>query len=459
MREQQPKRLAVVTLGCRVNQFESDLLQQEAGKAGFVPAQPGEEPDVVVVNTCSVTAESDRQTRQSIRRLARQHPGARIVAVGCSAQRDPAGFAALPGVVRVVGNDDKMGLPRLLAGLAGDPGGAGAAHEGEDGEPPRELPFEPQPEGFHLPLLTEPGEGRSRAYLQVQTGCDEQCTYCVIPALRGPSRSLSLGEALRQAETLIQGGCRELVLTGINLGAWGRDFSPASSLAALTRAVLQRPGLGRLRLSSLDPGDVDDELARLLGEHSKLCGHLHLSIQAGGAMVLKRMKRRHDAPRVAQLARRLRGFRPDLVLGADWIVGFPTESDAEFAASMALMDEAEIALNHVFRYSPRPGTPAAAIPSRFQVAAAVASRRSETLRTLGREVLLRGLRRRVGEREELLVETVEQGVAWGKTGGFLPLAFPALPGVEPGGLHPVRVVGLDEENLVLQGEMVCAKSP
>lgn len=436
MRENGERTLAMVTFGCRVNQFESALLKEGLSGSGFVAARPGEGADLVVVNTCSVTAESDRQARQAIRRARREHPGARIVVTGCYAQRAPDAVAAMPGVDWVVGNPDKGALPALLR------------QEGErlvrvsDADL---LPPPPEGEGV------APAQGdQARAHLQVQTGCDEGCTFCLIPRVRGPSRSFDPHQVANRARELAERGFRELVLTGINLGSYGRDLSPPSSLGELVASLAGALGDGvRLRLSSLDPMDLEPRLVALLGE-GRVCPHLHLSVQSGDSLVLKRMHRRHDREQVLERVAAVRRALPGVILGADLIVGFPTESEEAFANTLSLVAEAELALLHVFRYSDRPGTPAAAIPRRFHVSEAVARERSARLRRQGEAVLARVLSRQVGGVRRMLVEEVKGEVATGKCEGFLSLCGPAAGLPPAGGLAAVRVAGVDRAGGVLE---------
>lgn len=429
------QRLAVVTMGCRVNQVESAWLQGEGTRLGWRVVESPGEADVVVVNTCSVTGESDRQARQLIRRIHRDNPHARVVVTGCSAQREPGRMAGLPGVVEVVDNPGKEGIPRWLAAL-----------DSGEGAP------DPSPDG--PPALTGMDD-RARAWVQVQTGCDERCTYCIIPSLRGPGRSLDPAGVMAQARAWLGQGRRELVLTGINLGAYGRDLLPVVTLSGLVRELLALSGLARLRLSSIDPLDVDAALLDLLRHEPRLCGHFHLSIQSGDDLVLKRMGRRYRADEVLECVARLRTARPGLVLGADFIVGFPTESDAAFQNTLILLNRADIALPHVFRYSPRPGTPAAAIPARFQVAAETARERSRLLREAGRELLHREATARQGQCVRVLVEEgLPDNHFTGKSEEFLPVSFHSPLLLEPGALIDVVITGFKQDQFQLSGRAV-----
>ncbi|HEV2300743.1 MAG TPA: tRNA (N(6)-L-threonylcarbamoyladenosine(37)-C(2))-methylthiotransferase MtaB, partial [Stellaceae bacterium] len=338
----------IITFGCRLNALESEVIRRAARAAGL--------EDAIVVNTCAVTAEAERQARQAIRRARREHPQARILVTGCAAEIMPQRYAAMPEVDRVLGNAAKLKPESYREGSL--PDAAGAA-----------------------PPLVDGFEGRARAYLQVQQGCDHRCTFCVIPLGRGPSRSLPFEEIVTAARRLVAAGYREIVLTGVDLTAYGADLAGRASLGAmLRRLLLAAPEIARLRLSSLDPAEIDDELWRLIGEEPRLMPHLHLSLQAGDDVILKRMKRRHSRDEAIAVARRARALRPEIALGADLIAGFPTETEAMFAKSLDLVAECGLAFLHVFPFSARPGTPAARMP---QVAAAAVRERAARLRAAG----------------------------------------------------------------------------
>ncbi len=313
----------VLTFGCRLNTYESEIIRAHtAGLRG-----------VVVVNTCAVTAEAERTARAAIRRVRRAQPDASIVVTGCAAEIDPAAWAALPGVSRVVGNRAKL-----------------------------------LPESWGLPPAPAVGitgiEGRARAFVQVQTGCDHHCTFCIIPAGRGPSRSVPLGALVAQVRSLVDAGCREVVLTGVDIASYGPDLPGGPTLGGTVRRLLALvPELPRLRLSSLDPAAIDADLWRVLAEEPRVMPHLHLSIQAASDLVLKRMRRRHSRLEALAVVARARALRPGIAIGADLIAGFPTETDALFAETLAFVEEAALPYLHVFAYSERPGTPAARMPA------------------------------------------------------------------------------------------------
>ncbi|MFO1037495.1 MAG: tRNA (N(6)-L-threonylcarbamoyladenosine(37)-C(2))-methylthiotransferase MtaB [Geminicoccaceae bacterium] len=374
----------IVTFGCRLNLVESEVIRRHAVAAGL--------RDAVVVHTCAVTAEAERQARQAIRRARREHPEARIVVTGCSAQIASGAYAALPEVDHVVGNAEKL-RAETWAALAGTA---------------------PRVEVGDIMALRETAshlvdgfDGRTRAFVQVQQGCDHRCTFCIIPFGRGPSRSLPPAEIVGQVRTLVANGYREVVLTGVDLTSFGRDLDGTPLLGRLVRTILREvPELPRLRISSIDPAEVDDDLEAAMAEETRLMPHLHLSLQAGDDMVLKRMKRRHLRADAIGLARRLRAVRPDLALGADIIAGFPTETEDMFQRSLDIIEEAGLGFLHVFPFSARPGTPAARMP---QVPKEVRKERAARLRAKGEEALERFLARQLGQRQQVLVEKGGRG--------------------------------------------------
>ncbi len=372
----------VITFGCRLNAYESEVMRDHAAAAGLT--------DTIIVNTCAVTAEAERQARQAIRRARRRAPGARIVVTGCAAQIDPAAFAAMPEVDSVLGNAEKL-RPESFADL--------------DGEPVRvnDIMAVTETAGH----LVAGFEGRARAFVQVQNGCDHRCTFCIIPYGRGPSRSVPIGEIVAQTRRLVEAGYREVVLTGVDLTAYGADLPGHPSLGDMTRRLLALvPELPRLRLSSIDVAEVDDALMRLIAEEPRLMPHLHLSLQAGDDMVLKRMKRRHNRADAIAFCETVRTLRPDVAFGADLIAGFPTETEAMFQRSLDLVDEAGLTYLHVFPFSARRGTPAARMP---QVSGGARKERAARLRGAGAAALDRFLAGCVGHTVEALVEKPNQG--------------------------------------------------
>ncbi len=394
----------VVTFGCRMNAYESELMRGHAEAAGL--------SDAIIVNTCAVTAEAERQVRQTIRKLHRENPEARIVVTGCAAQLAPERYAAMEGVTRVLGNREKM-----------DP----AAYAPDAGEAIRVTDIMTAREtSAHL---LEGFEGRSRAFVQVQQGCDHRCTFCIIPFARGPNRAQTPERIAREIRGLIAGGIPEIVLTGVDITSYGADADGGPGLSGLVRYLLAEvPEMTRLRLTSLDPVGVDDDLFRLLVSEPRLLPHLHLSVQAGDDMILKRMKRRHTRADVVRLARALRAERPDIAIGADVIAGFPTETDAMFENGLALIDEAEITHLHVFPFSPRPGTPAAKMP---QVKGDVVKERARHLRDAGARRMEELLESWVGRAARMVVENPGQG----RTDHYLPVRF------DDPGLTPAAAIG------------------
>ena len=389
-----PRPVEVITFGCRLNGLESEVMRRHALAAGLT--------DTVIVHTCAVTAEAERQARQAIRRARRQRPAATIVVTGCSAQLAAERYAAMPEVDRIIGNAEKLRASSWAAPGAGPP--PARVQVGDI--------MELRATAHHL---IDGFDGRTRAFLEVQGGCDHRCTFCVIPYGRGPSRSVPVERVVAQARMLVEAGYRELVVTGVDLTSYGKDLPGAPELGGMLRQVLtQVPELPRLRLSSIDPAEIDPALEELVGHEPRLMPHLHLSVQAGDDLVLKRMRRRHARGDVVALTTRLRAHRPDLVFGADLIAGFPTEDATMFVNTLRLIDDAGLTFLHVFPYSPRPGTPAARMP---QVDANLRKERAARLRAGGDEALDRFLRSQVGTRRRALVE--REGA--GHTDQFAPL--------------------------------------
>ena len=379
--------LELVNFGCRLNAYEGEIVRNHAAAAGL--------ENTIVINTCAVTAEAVRQARQAIRKARREKPGARIVVTGCAAQIDPSGFAAMPEVDRVLGNEEKL-KAESFAALAQ---GRGGRIDVGDIMVPHEARVQP------VATLA----GYTRGFLQIQQGCDHRCTFCVIPLGRGNNRSLPASEIINQARAMVESGIAEIVLTGVDIGGYGSDLPERPALGELVRDLLRQvPELPRLRLSSIDPVEVDEELWRLIGEEARLMPHLHLSLQSGDDLILKRMKRRHSRADAIAFCRRARDLRPDIAFGADLIAGFPTEDEAMFENSLSLVAECGLDFLHVFAYSPRPGTPAARMP---QVAGAIRRERAARLRAAGDAALEEFLSRMVGTDQRVLVEAGARGHA------------------------------------------------
>jgi threonylcarbamoyladenosine tRNA methylthiotransferase MtaB len=399
----------IITFGCRLNAFESEVIRRAVVAAGL--------KDAVIVNTCAVTAEAERQARQAIRRARRVRPEAMIIVTGCAAELDRGRYAALPEVDRVLGNRAKLQPQSYL------PEGASPADLAETAS-----------------HLIDGFEGKSRAFLQVQQGCDHRCTFCIIPYARGPSRSVPMGLVADQARRLAVAGYREIVLTGVDLTAYGADLPGTPSLGQMVRRLLAAvPELERLRLSSLDPAEIDTELWRLFAEERRVMPHLHLSLQAGDDLILKRMKRRHSRAEAIAVARRVRALRPEVALGADLIVGFPTESEEMFQRSLDLVTECGLAFVHVFPYSARTGTPAARMP---QLAHPLVKERAARLRAAGEAALAAELRSRVGSETDVLIERPGRGRA--EFYAAVELAQPAATG----SVQRMRLIDSNRNSLV-----------
>ncbi len=388
------------TLGCRLNAYETEAMKELAAAAGVEGA--------VVVNTCAVTAEAVRKAKQEIRRLARENPGAPVIVTGCAAQTEPETFAAMPEVTRVVGNHEKMQAETWASLRVPDLIGQTEKVQVNDIMSVKET-------AGHL----IDGFGRVRAYVQVQNGCDHRCTFCIIPFGRGNSRSVPAGVVVEQIKRLVDKGFQEVVLTGVDLTSWGADLPAGPRLGDLVMRILRLvPDLPRLRISSIDSIEADDMLMQAIATEPRLMPHLHLSLQAGDDMILKRMKRRHlrdDAIRFCEEARRLRS---DMIFGADIIAGFPTETEAMFENSLKLVQDCDLTFLHVFPFSPRKGTPAARMP---QLKGPEIRDRAARLRAAGDAALARHLAAQAGTRHRILTETPRMG----RTEQFTEVAFTA----------------------------------
>lgn len=377
------------TLGCRLNAYETEAMKELAAAAGLDGA--------VVINTCAVTAEAVRKAKQEIRKLSRENPGAAVIVTGCAAQTEPETFAAMPEVTRVIGNHEKMQAETWM-GLS-----APADFIGETERVMVDDIMSVKETAGHL----IDGFGRHRAYVQVQNGCDHRCTFCIIPFGRGNSRSVPAGVVVEQIKRLVDKGFNEVVLTGVDLTSWGDDLPGQPRLGDLVMRILRLvPDLRRLRISSIDSIEADDNLMLAIATETRLMPHLHLSLQAGDDLILKRMKRRHlrdDAIKFCEDARKL---RPEIVFGADIIAGFPTETEAMFENSLRLVEDCDLTFLHVFPFSPRKGTPAARMP---QVNGPEIRDRAARLRALGESVLLRHLAAQSGKNHRVLMESPRMG--------------------------------------------------
>jgi len=403
----------IVTFGCRLNTVESEVMRGHT--AGLA--------DTVVINTCAVTAEAERQARQAIRRAHRERPEVPIVVTGCAAQIAPERWAALPGVARVLGNAEKLAAESWAEGSAAGVGDIFAAPN-------------------RAPQLVTEFSGRARAFVQVQQGCDHRCTFCVIPFGRGNSRSVPLGAVVEQVRTLVERGYHEVVLTGVDIASYGPDLPGRPTLGQMVRRLLACvPALKRLRLSSIDPAAMDGDLFALVADEERLMPHLHLSLQAGSDLVLKRMKRRHSVAQAAGVIERLRALRPGIAIGADLIAGFPTETDALFMETLDFVREQALPYLHVFPYSERPGTPAARMPA---VAVALRRERAARLREAGAQAASAFHATHVGRVAEVLTETAGAG----HTEHFAPVRMAAE--TKAAILMRARITGADARGLLAE---------
>ena len=409
----------VVTLGCRLNTLESEIMRNGARDAGI--------DDAIIVNTCAVTAEAERQARQTIRRLSRENPGSRIIVTGCAAQLHPETFADMAEVDRVVGNREKLDAAILNAADGPD---MVVSDIMEVRETAGHLIDVPIISGF---------EERTRAFVQIQQGCDHRCTFCIIPFGRGPNRSAPVGAIIDQVRLLVDNGHGEVVLTGVDISSYGQDDTGLPGLGQLTRRILEAvPDLKRLRLTSLDPAAIDDDIYQLLADEPRFMPHLHLSLQAADDTILKRMKRRHSRQMAIDVIARARDARPDTVFGADLIAGFPTETDAMFANTLAAVKDMGLTFLHVFPYSIRPGTPAARMPA---VPGDIAKDRARQLRQAGETALHHLLETSLGESVEVLIEKGQSG----HSRHFIPVDLACEDGIEclVGGIVEARAERFD----------------
>ncbi|MEQ1888617.1 MAG: tRNA (N(6)-L-threonylcarbamoyladenosine(37)-C(2))-methylthiotransferase MtaB [Alphaproteobacteria bacterium] len=420
----------VINFGCRLNQYEAEVMRDRARDAGLENA--------IIINSCAVTAEATRQARQAVRRARRERPHARIIVTGCAAQIEPQRFADMPEVDLVLGNTEKL----EAASYATNPGRNDFGAGGSERVRVNDIMSVAETAGH----LIEGLEGRARAFVQIQNGCDHRCTFCIIPFGRGNSRSVPAGEVVDQVRRLAANGYREVVLTGVDITSYGGDLPGRTNLGRLVTQILKHvPELARLRLSSLDVVELDEALFEAVAVEKRLMPHLHLSLQAGDDMILKRMKRRHLRDDAIALCARLRALRPDIVLGADLIAGFPTETDAMFENSLRLIDECGLTYLHVFPYSAREGTPAAQMP---QAPGAVRRERAAQLRAAGAQALQTHLLRLTGTRARLLMETEIRG----RTECYAEVELDHS--AEPGSLPMVTLTGVKGEHLTGTGVAV-----
>lgn len=414
----------VITFGCRLNTYESEVAKEHAAAAGIA--------DAVIVNTCAVTAEAVRQARQAIRKARRERPEATIIVTGCAVQIEPDKFAAMPEADFVIGNGEKTSAATFTQIALGDL--------------PRVKVNDIASVRETASHMVSGFGGRARAYVEVQNGCDHRCTFCVIPYGRGPSRSVPAGEVVRQIRTLVEDGYKEIVLTGVDMTSYGGDLPGDMTLGRLTRSILKLvPELPRLRLSSIDTIEADEALVAAFAEEERLMPHLHLSLQSGDTMILKRMKRRHNRDDAIGFCERMRSLRPDIVFGADLIAGFPTEDEAMFENTLRLTDECGLSFLHVFPFSPRPQTPAARMP---QLDRSLVKERAARLRQKAEDRLNVHLRAEQHKVFDVLME--RRGV--GRTPGFTEIELASEEAAMPGDIIRARTIGQNDRRLL--GERV-----
>lgn len=415
--------IKVLTFGCRLNSYESEVMKQQASEAGL--------DNAILVNTCAVTNEAVRQARQQIRRAKRDNPNARIIVTGCAAQTESERFASMDEVDLVLGNDDKL------------------KSESYRSVPDFGVPMAEKIRVNDIMSVRETAlhlidglEGRARAFVQIQNGCDHRCTFCIIPFGRGNSRSVAMGPVVDQIAKLVDNGYREVVLTGVDITSYGADLPGEPKLGSLVKSILKHvPSLERLRISSIDSVEADPDLMDCIANEARLMPHLHLSLQSGDNMILKRMKRRHDRDHSIAFCKEVRALRPDMVFGADIIVGFPTETEDMFQRSLDIVEECDLTHLHVFPFSARPGTPAARMPA---VKGPVIRERAQRLREAGEAALLRHLQGQIGRDVQLLVE--RNGLARTEQFTLTEIDFG-----EPGDIVPARIADATHRHLLAVG--------
>lgn len=406
----------LITFGCRLNTYESEVMRGHAKAAGL--------EDAIIFNTCAVTKEAERQARQAIRKARRKNPNAKIIVTGCASQISPQSYAEMPEIDQIIGNDLKL-----------KPETWGVRHN--DRVLVNDIMSVTETAGH----LVEGFEDRSRAFLQVQNGCDHRCTFCIIPYGRGNSRSVPIGVIAQQTRALVEQGYKEIVFTGVDVTSYGPDLPGSPTFGQMIRRVLALvPELPRLRLSSLDPVEIDDDLWRLIAEEPRLMPHLHLSLQAGDDLILKRMKRRHLRQDAIEMCKRSRDLRPDIEFGADIITGFPTETEEMFQNTLNIVEECDLTYLHVFPYSEREGTPAAKIPD--QVDPPIRKERAARLRAKGDEQLQKLLKRNLNKTAQVIVEKNN----FARTENFCPVQLGT--NLEAGTLAQVKLQSINHDKML-----------
>jgi threonylcarbamoyladenosine tRNA methylthiotransferase MtaB len=434
------QRAAITTLGCKVNTYESALIAQKLQQDRWTMVTPKDKADLYIINSCTVTAEAGRQTRQEIRRAISRNPAALVVVTGCYAEMERSACANIPGVDLVVGNSEKLSIVEHVR-----------TFRGKVRQPQVRTRLDGQT-GLSQDLLSGFTD-RTRAFIQIQQGCDQSCNYCIIHRARGPSRSFLPDQVERQVQQLLTRGYREIVICGVDLGSWGRDLEDRSPVETaefvdLLCRISNLPGDYRIRLSSIDPFHLEDKLLDLISSSDRFCPHLHISMQSANTVILKRMKRRYDAVFLYERLRAAHEKIPDLVLSADILVGFPTESHAQFEDTLRAIDDLSISYPHVFAYSARPGTPAARIP--LQVPKAIRKQRSAWVRTAGGRVRQRVLSQQIGRCGRVLVERASlksHGQSHGRLANYFPVRF-SQGDIVPGEFLQGRVIGSSGDMLI-----------
>ncbi|NLL42856.1 MAG: tRNA (N(6)-L-threonylcarbamoyladenosine(37)-C(2))-methylthiotransferase MtaB [Firmicutes bacterium] len=434
------KRLAVTTLGCKVNQYDTDSVVTQFLDAGYRVVDFQAAADVYLINTCTVTNLGDRKSRQMIRRAHKKNPSAKIVVMGCMAQTTPEDVAALEGVSLVVGTDGRGRIVEEVEAL-------------EQGEQLSLVDNIFEVSDFEdLPSLDF--SGRTRATLKIQDGCDQFCTYCRVPFARGPSRSRTPESVLKQAKQIVALGYKEIVLTGIHLGLYGADLDPPTTLAAISRKAADVPGLRRLRISSVDPHEITEDLLELVGDHPVVCRHMHIPLQSGSDAVLKRMKRNYSSGQFMDVVKSLRARVPEIAITTDIMVGFPGETEEDFLKTLELVREAEFSKIHVFQYSKRSGTAAARFPG--QIPSREKEDRSKRLIHAGEALSERFHCSFIGQIADVLVEQQQEGQAHGHTDNYVKVSFPVSDGVDLVG-ETVSVQVLKADSAGVMGRLIGKK--
>ncbi len=438
------KTVGILTLGCKVNQYESEAIAEALASRGFSICPTSEICDIYIINTCTVTAESDRKARQFIRRALSHNPSSFVLVTGCMAQTDAQSIGQIEGVDFICGNRNKMAIVDAVVQLC------------QSGQKPAAPVLDVPPlEGAGFEEMSINRFGRTRAYIKIEDGCESRCTYCIIPSARGHIRSKPMQAVLDEVRCLTEGGCREVVLTGIETASWGRDFGEAN-LADLLEEVDRIPGIGRVRLGSLDPTIMRPAFIERISKLSSLAPHFHLSMQSGSNAVLARMKRKYNRTQALEAIERLRAAIPNVQLTTDIIVGFPGETEEDFEATMDLARKARFLMIHVFPYSKRQGTPAAVMPD--QIPNAIKKQRVALLSALACDIRTDILQKRIASNlpTSVLFETFEDGYAIGHTPDFIEVRVPSSRALHAE-THPVRLISVSEDKAACLGAWIETK--